>query len=69
MPVNTTTGTSPSEGVSRSRSRYLEAGHIRETKVEHHAVERLLAERVQRLTTAGDHGDIDVVIAEQLPNA
>src|SRR5207253_3509687 len=46
----------------------LEASHVREPQVEHHAVERLLADRGESLFTRRDGDRLDVVVADELDN-
>src|SRR5581483_1531816 len=45
---------------------YLEAGHVRQAKIEHHAVALLLAQRLERAGTGAGGDDLDVVMAEEL---
>ena len=44
----------------------LEASHVGQPQVEHHAVEGLVEHRLQRLVAGGDGHHLDVFIAEQL---
>ena len=54
LPVKTTTGRSRSVGSSRMLLEHLEARHVRQPQVEHHAVVRLLAQRCERLVAGSD---------------
>ena len=45
---------------------HLEAGHVGQPQVEHHAVARLLRQRGERLRAGVGGHDVDVVVAEQL---
>ncbi len=47
----------------------LEAGDVRQAQVEHDAVERLFLEHGERVGTAADRRDLDVVEADQLGDA
>ena len=43
----------------------FEAGHVGQSQVEHHAVERLVEHRLQRLAAGGDGHRLDVFVAQQ----
>ena len=66
LPVKTTTGRSRERGVVADALEHLEARHVGQPQVEHHAVVRLLAQRVERLGAGAGRVDLDVVVAEQL---
>src|SRR6202008_3949481 len=46
----------------------FEAGHIWQTQIENHAVERLLANRGQGLSSSRNRGDANIVAAQQFTN-
>ena len=48
---------------------HLEAGHVRQPQIEHHAVARLLAQDRERILPGVGIEDFDVVMAEQLGDA
>ena len=47
----------------------LEAAHVREAQVEHHAVVWFLFDRVERLLACRDGGHVNIVVADQLHDA
>ena len=47
----------------------LEAGHVGQAQVEHHAVERLPLQRLERIGAGGDRGGLHVAVADQLGDA
>ncbi len=47
----------------------VEAGHVRQTQIEDDAVDRLLAQHIERRGAGLDRGDVDIVVAEQLGDA
>src|SRR5690242_20058456 len=47
----------------------LEASHVRQSQIEHRAVERFLADRGECLFTCPDRDRLDVVIADELDDA
>ena len=67
--MKTTTGTSRQPLVLADALEHLEAGHVRQAKIEHHAVARLLGERRQRRGAAVGRHDVEVVVTEQLLDA
>ena len=69
LPVKTTTGRSRSAGSACDPFEQLEAGHVRQPQVEDAAVERLVAQRLERLGAGADGRDLDVVVREQLDDA
>ena len=48
---------------------HLEARHVRQPQIEHHAVRRLVAQRRDRLAAGFRRDDVDVVVAEQFGDA
>ena len=67
--MNTTTGRSRSDSSSRDALEHLEARHVGQPQVEHHAVAGLLRERGERRRAGVGGDDVDVVVAEQLADA
>ena len=55
--------------VSRMRSRTVEAGHVRQSQIEHDAIECFLRHDLQRFRAGRDNGDIDIVVSQQFANA
>ena len=69
LPVNTTTGTSRQRRLGVDLLQQLEAAHVGQAQVQHHAVEGLRAHRGERLA-AGVHGhDLDVLVARAAPRS
>ena len=48
---------------------HLEAGHVRQPQIEHHAIARILAQRGQRVAAGRGIDDLDVVVTEQRVDA
>ncbi len=68
LPVNTTTGTSTQLGLGVHLLQQVEARHVGQAQVQHHAVEGLVGQCRQRLAAGAGRHDVDVVVAQQLDN-
>ena len=68
-PVNTTTGTFDKRLVLADALQHLEARHVRQPQVEHHAVAGLIGHRRERRFAGVGDDDVQIVMAEQLLDA
>jgi hypothetical protein len=67
--VKTTTGRSASDGSRLDGLQHLEARHVGQAQVEHHAVVPLCAESLQRFLARRRRRDLDIGMIEQGGNA
>ena len=67
--MKTTTGMSHRSRLVADLLQHLEARHVGQPQVEHHAVDGLLAQRLSASLAGAGRDDLDVVVAEQLGDA
>src|SRR5271156_3368821 len=48
---------------------HIETGNVGKAKIENHAVERFFGNSFDGIGAGGNDGDVDVVVAEQFPDA
>ena len=70
LPVNTTIGSVVQRGLVLDAVEQVEAGHVRQAQVEHHAVvSRASRSAASASSPAADGVDLDVVVADQFLDA